>query len=468
MPSYPKVSIVIVNWNKKDYAINLLNSLRDINYDNYEITVVDNASEDGSVETIKEKFPEINLIVNSRNLGGTGGFNTGIRHALEKGGYKYIWLLDNDAMVEKDTLVELVKAMEKDESIGIAGSMIINPDNKELIVELGLNIDWDTGIVKPFMENYRISEVKDGIYDVDYVAACSALVRADLFLKMGLIDERYFIWWDDTDLGLSVRKTGKKVAGVTKSIVYHPTEKDWPPIHYYNNRNSLLAFSKHADLGKRVKIFYRIASYSSKGILFFYLNKNKYLSNLLYYSIKDFLMDRWREFKRDTGKWSSDKSYESRKADFLKGNKILLLPTGNHEKISNLVNLIKNNYETCCITLLIQHYRKNLFEKLPIDSFILYNDKTKYIFFEHTILFLKLLARNFDISITPNEISDSPFAYASKKYYAFSETDRQFKLRGMRKDAWKIVLATIVGQIVAIPLTLILIVKSLKYSHEKR
>ncbi len=86
--------------------------------------------------------------------------------------------------------------------------------------------------------------------------------------------------------------------------------------------------------------------------------------------------------------------------------------------------------------------------------------------FEHLVLFLKLLARNFDISITPNESSDSPFAYASKKYCAFSETEGQLKLRGMRKDAWKVALATVLGELIAIPLTLILIMKSLKYNHE--
>lgn len=465
MPSDPRVAIVIVNWNKKDYVISLLNSLRGINYDNYEITVVDNASGDGSVEAIKEQFPKVNLIVNSRNLGGTGGFNTGIRYAFEKGGYKYIWLLDNDAVVERDTLVELVKAMETNENIGISGSMILNPDNKELIVELGLNIDWDTGIVKPFMENHKISEIRDGVYEVDYVAACSALVRSDSLLKTGLIDERYFIWWDDTDLGLSVRKTGKKVVGVTKSIVLHPTEKDWLLINYYNNRNALLLFSKHANLRKRIRIFHRIASYSSKGILFFYLNENRYLGNLIYYSIKDFLMDRWRECRHDTGKWNRDKHRESQETDFPKGNKILLLPTGNYEKISKLVHFIKDHSKECSITILLQYYRKSLFEKLPIDNFILYNDKSRYILFEHLVLFLKLLAHNFDISITPNESSDSPFAYVSKKYCAFSETEGQLKLRGMRKDAWKVALATVLGELIAIPLTLILIIKSLKYNY---
>ena len=87
-------------YEKKNYVLDLLISLRGIHYDNYQIVVVDNASTDGSVETIRSQFPNVDLIVNSKNLGGTGGFNTGIRYVLKKGGFKYVWLLDNDAEVE--------------------------------------------------------------------------------------------------------------------------------------------------------------------------------------------------------------------------------------------------------------------------------------------------------------------------------------------------------------------------------
>ncbi|MGH7791259.1 MAG: glycosyltransferase family 2 protein, partial [Thermodesulfobacteriota bacterium] len=91
----PKVAVVIVSWNKKDYLLSLLNSLRNINYEHYEIIVVDNGSTDGSAEAIREEFPDIHTIAHLENIGGTGGFNTGMRYALLEGGFKYIWLLDN-------------------------------------------------------------------------------------------------------------------------------------------------------------------------------------------------------------------------------------------------------------------------------------------------------------------------------------------------------------------------------------
>ena len=114
MGANPKVAIVIVTWNKKKYVLDLLNSLGNLNYDNHDIIVVDNASTDDTCQVIREQYTYVDLIENKENLGGTGGFNTGMRYVLEKRGYKYTWLLDNDAVVENDTLIELVRVMEND------------------------------------------------------------------------------------------------------------------------------------------------------------------------------------------------------------------------------------------------------------------------------------------------------------------------------------------------------------------
>jgi GT2 family glycosyltransferase len=98
----PSILMIIVTWNRKDYVLDLLNSLRNLDYpsSSIETVVVDNASQDGTVEAIREQFPQVHLICNPENIGGTGGFNTGLKWAFEQpeGKYQYLWLLDNDVL----------------------------------------------------------------------------------------------------------------------------------------------------------------------------------------------------------------------------------------------------------------------------------------------------------------------------------------------------------------------------------
>ena len=110
----PKIVVIIVNWNKKKDVIKLLSSLKHIDYDNFFTVVVDNASKDDSVESIGRLFPNVELILNSTNLGGSGGFNIGIDYVRKNKKFDYIWILDNDAVVEKNTLSELIKVMQND------------------------------------------------------------------------------------------------------------------------------------------------------------------------------------------------------------------------------------------------------------------------------------------------------------------------------------------------------------------
>ena len=254
----PRVAIVIVNWNKKNEVLDLLQSLREIRYDNYQIFVVDNASTDGSADAIGLKFPEAELIENSQNLGGTGGFNTGIRHVLEDGGFTYIWLLDNDAEIEESSLINNIEVLETHPDAGIVGSLILNKDYRDNIVECGAFIDWKHGTFIPNCRNMELNRIKQDIVNVDYVAICSAVVRVEVLQKVGFMDERYFVIWDDMELGTKVVRAGYKVYANPRSRVYHPSFTEKENIiseFYYLVRNSLLFFSKFTwILEKSIKI----------------------------------------------------------------------------------------------------------------------------------------------------------------------------------------------------------------------
>jgi GT2 family glycosyltransferase len=116
MTNTAKILIIIVTWNKKKYVLDLLAAVNTLEYpkENLDILVIDNASTDGTVEEIKQDYPDINLICNKENIGGTGGFNTGLSWAFEQPleKYKYLWLLDNDVLVHQHALIELVNLLE--------------------------------------------------------------------------------------------------------------------------------------------------------------------------------------------------------------------------------------------------------------------------------------------------------------------------------------------------------------------
>ncbi len=299
MPSDPKVAIIIVNWNKKDYVINLLNSLRGTNYDNYEITVVDNASGDGSVEAIKEQFPDINLIVNSKNLGGTGGFNTGIRYALEKGGYKYIWLLDNDVEVEEKTLIELVKVLESDKKIGIAGSAMYDLSKRERLIEIGNYINLSKGIMWGNKRFALKEDIDKDFYFVDSVSGCSLCASTEAITNVGIWDANFFLYCDDVDWNIQFMEKGYKIASVSKSRIWHlPWEfKIGFNTIYYANRNILYLMSKHLDsLNKVYGLIYKEISIIWFSIILLKARQNFY-SIIALKAVIDFLDEKTGKFE---------------------------------------------------------------------------------------------------------------------------------------------------------------------------
>lgn len=450
----PKVAIVIVNWNKRDYVINLLNSLKDIDYDNYEVIVVDNASTDDSVAEIKKRFHHITLLVNKENLGGTGGFNTGMRYALANTDCKYIWLLDNDAEVERDTLIELVKAMEADAAIGIAGSTILSPDNRNLIVEMGSFISWKFGTWRPYLRHKRIADYQQvHIVDVDYVAACSALVRTETILTVGLMDERFFLHWDDIDFCWRIKNAGYKVVAVSKSKVYHGVEKGFNPLlTYYDIRNGLLMIGKHMKGLNKFFCFLSIIRGSLRGAIFFYVAGLNFMGSLIIRALFDFIIGNFGRIK--TVSFSNNliikKGDGSSLNDIFQfsGLKVLIFPNGNFFEIKTLISIIKSKCD-CHLTLLIQSDRKGLFDGLPIDNYLLF-DGYRQSSFQTIRTLMKIFFLKFDIAISPS-LSIIPFSYAVRKYYLYdNDVNKIYRNKETIYYSWKLILIFLVGEILSI------------------
>lgn len=464
MAENPAVVIVIVNWNKRDDTLGLLNSLETIDYDNHDIIVVDNASTDDSVAAIREQFPLLDLQVNPVNLGGTGGFNSGIRRALKKGAYKYIWLLDNDAKVEKKTLRKLVEALEFDESIGISGSRIVDPQMRSLTVEAGAFIKKNSIGVDPLYRNTKNPDLTTKIVDVDYVAICSALIRTTALEKIGLMDERYFIFWDDMDWGLKFKRNGFKVVCAVNSIAYHEafTEKRGLLVdYYYGNRNSLLTYSKHSGLWKRIPLFYKYLREKSTGLVLLGFNGDTSLMSLGFSGIFDFILGNWGKRK---GVASVVRPRNNSRTLPEEADKILILNDGSRDEIYDAFQNLKMRYPDADFTIFVNKDRESQFHK-GFGNIIEVDTGKPYSLFYYISLFFTVMRKDFTISVSFR--NSSPFSYATQMSYVFDAVRKEFYESGnSTRNIWKLVLSTAIAEIMSVLLLPVLWIASLRYKKE--
>lgn len=462
------VSIVIVNWNKKNDVLKLLDSLDKIEYPKTEIIVVDNASEDDSVEAIKTKLPEAYIIENDENLGGTGGFNTGLRHILNKSEIsEYVWLLDNDAEVEKETLSELVSEMDRDPVIGIAGSRIMSPENRKLVVEAGGFIDWYAGTWVPNLRYINEDEYKGpNVVEVDYVAVCSAMLRTSAIKETGLMDERFFLHWDDIDYCLELKNHGYRVVSVFSSKVYHSVEKGFNPlILYYDTRNCLLAISKHLSGWRQILATLNIVRLCSKLSVYFRLENKQFWSNLVLYALYDFLRDNYGQSKINpaSGVMTDDTGDNKISIEQLENTeKIILFANGTFNEINSALNKLKEiKHDELDLDMLVQKTRKPLMNELPVRKFIeygLYEDSN----LSHFYRFLKILFGDYDMCVSTSPNYNFPFVYCCKNHVVYNSNKNEFNVSDKNIfGIWKVFLSFTIGEILGIFLFLLFFLKNI-------
>lgn len=255
--SPPKVNIIALNLNGWQDTLECLESLFKISYPHYKVIVVDNASEDGSVKRIKgwvkkKSIKNFLLIENDKNYGFAKGNNIAIRQLLKKKQNQYILFLNNDAVVDKNFLSELIKVAESKTKIGIVGSKIYYypPKKKNVIQSCGADIDFQTGK----LVSYGDSEIDKGQFNktrkVGYVYGASMLVKQEIFDKVGLFDEKFFAFEEDADLCFRAKQAGYSTFYSPKSIIWHKGEASVKKIpgfsDYYRTRNLFWLEKKHA------------------------------------------------------------------------------------------------------------------------------------------------------------------------------------------------------------------------------
>jgi len=247
---YPKVSIIIVNWNGGEDVIECLKSVKDIDYPDYETIVVDNGSTDNSVEEIKRTFPDVKLILTYKNPGYSAGVNVGLRAATGD----YILLLNDDAVAARSILKDLVGAMESNPSIGIAGPMILYYSEPDKLWCAGMKLHL-LGYASSIGKGLN-KELFNKSSFVDYVS-CALMIKKEVIDKIGGLDPEYFLYSEDVDFCLRAKNAGYKSMYVPSPTVWHKVTKEWitnPAQAYYYMRSAIM-FAKKNLRGLKKFIF---------------------------------------------------------------------------------------------------------------------------------------------------------------------------------------------------------------------
>jgi GT2 family glycosyltransferase len=240
----PTVAIIVVNWNQYQLTIECLASLKNVTYSNFQIILVDNGSKDGSPQKLRDAFPEVFLLENPENTGYVGGNNLGLEYALQHG-FEYCLLLNNDTEVSPDFLSLMLEGIRADDKIGIAGPAIYYHSLPDTLWSAGGAIDWEHGSTRMLGIGERVRDPSRTLpQPVDFVTGCALLIRSDVIKKIGLLDERFFAYYEETEWCVRVKKAGFKIVFIPQACIWHkisPQAREASPlVHYYMTRNRLL------------------------------------------------------------------------------------------------------------------------------------------------------------------------------------------------------------------------------------
>lgn len=259
--SPPGVAIVLLNWNGADDTLECLRSLESLTYPNFQVILVDNGSTDDSLvklRTYSSSYPLVPLET-GRNLGYAEGNNVGTRHALEKNA-DFVLVLNNDTTVAPDLLDQLVDAAWRTPNAGVFSARVMYFDDPDKVWfdgarwnESSLQLEWPG-------QGARETELDTIDHDTDYACGAALFFRAEVARQIGLLDESFFLVWEEVDWCFRARKAGWRNIVVAAAKIWHKIgvsfcSESSPLRTYFSIRNELLWFSRHASLFARLRLW---------------------------------------------------------------------------------------------------------------------------------------------------------------------------------------------------------------------
>ncbi len=287
----PRVNIVILNWNGYDYTSDLLESLKNITYQNYKIIVVDNNSSQNDVGRLISKYGDtIQLVCEKENLGFTGGNNVGINISLKQNA-DFVLLINNDTIVESDFLNNMLLKYDASNNIGIVAPMIYYFDNPDRLWSSGGKISKirGSGFIPSSLSGSKIDRYNR---QVEFVSGCCMLIKKEVFEKVGLLDDNFFLYIEDTDFCYRTINAGYDIYVSSVAKIYHKvngsTTKNYSTLPlYYSVRNRLFFARKNFPEVYPFTMAYIIFSLFLKSI-FWLLSGRRNNITAIQNAIKDF------------------------------------------------------------------------------------------------------------------------------------------------------------------------------------
>lgn len=252
-----RIVTIVINWKLKEETVGCVHSLERLDFPS-DIIVVDNNSNDGSVEYITRHCPSIELLELPSNIGFGPACNHAIAKALRDQAYDYLFLFNNDATIHPQALAELISAAENNPQAGILGAKVYYSDKPNTIWYAGARrrqgVLAATDIGRGQVDQGQFSTLRE----VDYIFGAAMLIRRTVFEQIGLFDEQFFLYLEDLDLCLRAQEAGFSLLFVPEAHVWHKgsasTEHNTPLRRYQMARSTILFLRKHTSLARSLPV----------------------------------------------------------------------------------------------------------------------------------------------------------------------------------------------------------------------
>ena len=260
----PPVTLIIVAWNQLEKTLDCLKTVAVLDYPDFRVLLVDNGSEPPLAPAISARFPDVTMLRLPANLGFAGGYNAGLRRALESDS-RYFLLLNNDTLLRPDVLTKLVAEIERSADIGLVTAKIYYAADPQRIWTVGANLNLFLDL-----KDGGAGQIDTGQWDdprdIDFAPFCALLIRRDVIEEVGLLDETFFLYYEDMDYCRRAKAAGWRVRLCPAAHVLHDVSassggRDSPMERYWMAQSSGRYFRKHGR-GPRLLLIipFRLAS----------------------------------------------------------------------------------------------------------------------------------------------------------------------------------------------------------------